>query len=38
MYKSYSFYAKQKPIKLKPKDDRQVKREKFTKIKSKVIK
>tara|TARA_Y100000114_G_C11548718_1_gene226153 strand:- start:384 stop:500 length:117 start_codon:yes stop_codon:yes gene_type:complete len=38
MYKSYSFYAQQKPIKLKPKDDREVKRDKFKKIKEKVIK
>ena len=37
-FKDYSFYAKQKPIKLKPKDDREIKREKFRKIKQKVIK
>ncbi len=37
-YKNHNFYAKQKPVKLKPKDDREVKREKFKKIKDKVIK
>jgi len=36
--KSYAFYANQKAIKLKPKDDREIKREKFRKIKQKVIK
>ncbi len=38
MFRDYNFYAKQKPIKLKPKDDRAMKKEKFAKIKLKVIK
>ena len=38
MLKDLQFYMNQKVIRLKPKDDREVKREKFRKIKEKVIK
>jgi hypothetical protein len=38
MLKDLQFFIKQKVIRLKPKDDREVKREKFRKIKEKVIK
>jgi hypothetical protein len=38
MFKSLEFYANQKPIKLPPKNDRDIKRDRFTKIKQKVIK
>ena len=38
MLKNLEFYIKQKTIKLQPKDDREIKRDKFTKIKQKVIK
>ena len=38
MFKTLEFYMKQKSIKLQPKDDRNIKRDKFTKIKQKVIK
>jgi hypothetical protein len=37
MLKDLQFYMNQKVIKLKPKDSREVKREKFKKIKDKVI-
>ena len=37
MFKDYQFYANQKVIKLNPKNDRDRKRDKFTKIKQKVI-
>ena len=38
MLKDLQFFIKQKVIRLKPKDDREIKREKFRKIKEKVIK
>jgi hypothetical protein len=39
MFKTLEFYMKQKSIKIQPKDDREIKkRDKFTKIKQKVIK
>ena len=38
MFKNLEFYMKQKSIKIQPKDDREIKRNKFTKIKQKVIK
>jgi hypothetical protein len=38
MFKTLEFYMKQKSIKIQPKDDREIKRTKFTKIKEKVIK
>ena len=38
MFKTYNFYAKQKPVKLKPNDDRAIKKEKFAKIKLKITK
>jgi hypothetical protein len=38
MLKDLQFYLKQKVIRLKPKDDREIKREKFKKIKEKLIK
>lgn len=37
MLKDLKFYMNQKVIRLKPKDSREVKREKFNKIKTKVI-
>jgi hypothetical protein len=38
MLKDLQFYLNQKVIRLKPKDDREIKREKFKKIKDKLIK
>ena len=38
MLKDLQFFMKQQVIRLKPKDDREIKREKFKKIKDKVIK
>ena len=38
MFKTLQFYANQKPIKLDKKNDRDIKRDRFTKIKQKVIK
>tara|TARA_R100000388_G_scaffold65687_1_gene47690 strand:+ start:777 stop:893 length:117 start_codon:yes stop_codon:yes gene_type:complete len=38
MFKNYNFYANQKTVKLKPSDDRAIKKEKFAKIKLKITK
>ncbi len=38
MLKDLQFFIKQKVIRLKPKDDREIKRDKFRKIKEKLIK
>ncbi len=38
MFKTLQFFINQKPIKLEPKSDREIKRDRFTKIKQKVIK
>ena len=38
MLKDLQFYLKQQVIRLKPKDDREIKREKFKKIKENLIK
>ena len=38
MFKTLQFYINQKPIKIDKKNDKEIKRDRFTKIKQKVIK
>jgi hypothetical protein len=38
MFKTLQFFINQKPIKLETKDSREIKRERFTRIKQKVTK
>ena len=38
MFQGYKFWANQNVVKIPPKNDREMKKDKFTKIKQKVIK